>query len=238
MSNVVDITGRITRLPEIVAIIPYKGKLAMTQDLVDQLAEDKIPTLALNNGAVEETVSGAISILAPGWNIHQMWNRGLKWAAKTHPHAHVAILNNDIRLSEGCLPTIAKFLSSRWDILLCSPNYDGRHLKDREFQHVQGICANRYDGTGGIAGFAMVLNNKLASGWRFDTDMQWWFGDADLTYHVGRMTQGQGLAVHLTTWVEHLDGGGQTAGDWMDEKWIHLLQADQEIFESKWGKQE
>jgi dihydrolipoamide dehydrogenase len=74
-------------------------------------------------------------------------------------------------------------------------------------QPVRGICANRYDGEGGLAGFAFCLRAEwLAGGFRFDEDMAWWFSDNDLCLQIEKA--GGWYGVVFDAQVQHIRGEG------------------------------
>ena len=109
-----------------------------------------------------------------------------------------------------------------------SGNYDGR--QGSGVVPVSGICANRYDGTGGLAGFAFALRAEwIAGGFRFDESMRWWYSDNDLCLELEKAGAWYGIAVDAL--VEHLDGGSQTA---TPDGWADIIAADRAAFEAKW----
>jgi hypothetical protein len=113
-----------------------------------------------------------------------------------------------------------------------SPNYDGRTV-DGDVERVQGICAERYDGTGGLAGFAFCVRAELfAQGYGFPTDAKWWFGDNDLTLTMDQSELAYGIVADVA--VKHIGAG--TAEDWQAKKWSKQLAADQAAFMRKWGQ--
>ena len=73
-----------------------------------------------------------------------------------------------------------------------SGNYDGR--PGVGVQQVHGICAGRYDGSGGLAGFAFALRAEwLATGYRFPTEAKWYFGDNDLCASIEAVSPALGV---------------------------------------------
>lgn len=238
MGDVVDLTGRTPTLERphpIVAVIPYKGHLRMTQRLVDSLEGEGVPVIVVNNGDRTDLVNATFYRHMPGTGIHAMWNEGLHTAAKFFPGAHVAILNNDVELSNGCLGVLADYLDRRWDVLAVSPNYDGRQqVANEEDQMVHGISAGDYSGEGGIAGFAFALTARFARKWRFDEQMMWWYGDLDMALEVDRLSMRRGLRIHMRCWATHVEGGSKT-GEWEDPKMVEQLAADAAVFKKKWG---
>ena len=201
-----------------VAVIPVKDNLNYTQALIKQLLADEAchEIVVVDNGSTPKTRkwldSQPITVLnAPGWGIHKMWNLGAAYAHEYHARPHVCFLNNDVRISAPFMGPLSDALTNGPpDLVAVCPNYDGR--VGAGVERLQGICAERYDGTGGLSGFAyMVRGDWFASGYRFPEDAMWWYGDNDLLLSI-EMAGGWYGMVHAAT-VEHLDGGGRT-GEW------------------------
>lgn len=219
-------------------VIPMKDRLDLTRQLVEQLVEQDEATgiFVLDNGSSPETKAGLKELAqfprvdvgdAAGLNIHQMWNAGINEAVRRAWPCNIAILNNDIKIGEKFLSGLADAL--RRDPLLAAvcPNYDGR--PGEGVQQVADICANRYDATGGLAGFAFMI--KAESDYRFPEHFQWWYGDNDMMCHIAYA--GSTAAIVLGTTVEHIAGGSQTA-DWDDPEMAAILDADRAAFNAKW----
>lgn len=220
-----------------VVVIPAKDNGDMTRRLICQLAGQPVDLLLLyDNGSTDGTGQWAdarpdvVRVDAAGWNIHQMWNDGIERALALSGHANVFFLNNDIEVDDRFVVEMAAGLRDS-DHAVVSPNYDGRPRTSR-FDTLQGICAGRYDGTGGMAGFAFAVKGHLfANGYRFPEDCQWWYGDTDLmlTLQKNRLTQG----MVLDATCEHVNGGGQT-GRWDDPEWAPILEQDRKAFLARW----
>lgn len=200
-------------------IIPMKDNLKLTKALVRSLYEQGgyDGLFLLDNGSNPETKRWlerqefAEIFNCEGMGIHEMWNVGAEMALRRWPKVNLAFLNNDLRIGPN-------FLAGLRDVLrddevgfgVVCPNYDGRPGTGPVRLH--GICANRYDGTGGLAGFAYMARGELfAQGYRFPADAKWWYGDNDLTLTLDKNGIPYGMALDVT--VEHVDGGGKT-GDW------------------------
>lgn len=222
-------------------VIPVKcdtfAQLEMTENLVRQLADqgECAGIFVFDNGSQlplgsirRLPATRAIKVIdAKGANIHQMWNAGLERARAESNLSNVVILNNDLVIRS------ANFISNlvrplRHDPLVgatCA-NYDNRN-GDGDTQYVDDMCAGRYDGTGGFAGFAFAIKGE--TGYRFPAELQWYFGDNDLftsVHYAGGKT-----AIALDARCEHIGGGSQT-GDW--EAMRPVLEHDQKVFEAKW----
>ncbi len=100
------------------------------------------------------------------------------------------------------------------------PNYDGRPGEGLE--PVADICAGRYDGTGGFAGFAFMVRAEVP--YRFPAGLRWWYGDNHMLDAIGQ--GGSFAAICHTATVEHLDGGSQTGGTWVDGPLADEIEAD------------
>ena len=227
----------------IVAVIPTKGTGGMVADLVGQLAAqgEAAEIVVVNNGEVSDELPATVLAGEPEAGIHAWWNQGAEHAIERHGHrVHVAFLNDDLHIGPGFLGALSRALEADPDLVAVSGNYDGRGAGSAALggphepvQQVTGICAGRYDGTGGLAGFAfMAIGTLFTSGYRFPEECKWWYGDNDL---VAAITAGGGkVGIAIRAEVEHLDGGGKTAGDWMAPEYAAQLAADRAAFEARW----
>lgn len=217
-------------------VVPVKDRLDLTRQLIDKIVgQGECDGIILcDNGSTDGTAEWADTVELvhrldmPDANIHQMWNAGIEFALARSPRCNVAILNNDIKVGPAFLSTLAGALRADPLAAVVSPNYDGRDLDGP--QPVVDICAGRYDGSGGIAGFAFMLRGE--SGYRFPEQLTWWYGDNDLMMTAAQAGM-HGLLVG-GTWCEHVDGGGQT-GDWDDPDVRAVLDRDGELFREKWA---
>lgn len=222
-------------------VIPMKDRMDLTRSVLEQLAgqDEYAGVFVFDNGSSPETkaqlaVTGDLPprvevFDAEGWNIHRMWNAGLAEALGRSTPCNVAILNNDLKIGPAFLSGLAQELRHDPLVAAVCPNYDGREGEGHRLCFVTDICADRYDGTGGLAGFAFMLKGE--SGYRFPEELNWWFGDNDLvaTIHHAGCT----AAIALGTTCEHIGGGAQTA-DWDDPGMRELLDADRAWFQAKW----
>ncbi len=230
-------------------IIPVKDELDLTKSIVAQCLEEPSvwPLIVIDNGSTDgtaawlnsfpETDGSFVALDKPTAGIHDMWNAGIDLAlTPKYGVSSVAILNNDLDLGPGALAECAEALRNIPEFAAVCPNYDGRKASQpRAVIPTTDICANRYDGTGGLAGFAMVIAaDFLRDGYRFPTDLRWWCGDNDLVLSIAAAGRLCGIVADAT--VVHLDGGGQT-GDWQSDEMKALCQADIETFRAKWGGQ-
>lgn len=221
-------------------VVPVKNQLGYTRDLLSQLKADEgiSGILVIDNGSGKETRNWLetqdIATVAsmPDAGIHEMWNTGIEWALSKAPIADVAFLNNDLALDGTPVSVMADTLRAHPELAAVSANYDGR-TSDNDVEYRSDICAEKYDGTGGFAGFAFVVRGEFLAGYRFPEDCKWWYGDNDLLLtiqHTGAMS-GIALDAHVT----HLDGGGNT-GKWNDPAMQEQLRADREAFIARWSE--
>lgn len=238
------------RRPKIVTAIPIKDKLEMTSNLVEQIRRDKCDEIIIcDNGSGEETKAWLekqddITVIdCPDIGINAMWNRAADYAMKKHGNkTHIAFLNNDLILGDGFLDKLSMALFKNREMIAVSGNYDNRVFHS-DIQEVNDICANRYDGTGGLAGFAfMVRGEWFASGYRFPEECMWWYGDNDLMVAIQiadvvtkDIPRKAGIVIGAA--VEHLDGGGQTSGDPLWTEFDEQLEKDRIAYEEIYNKQ-
>lgn len=239
---------------KVAAVIPVKDKLELTTHVVEQLwADPSVSHIIIVDNGSADGGRGSRSLAVgdedhpwadddhcmtwvngEGMNIHEMWNRGIAEALEYDAGiTAVAVLNNDLDLGPEAITTCARALVMHPEYAAVCPNYDGRPMYVGQI-HPTGmeICAGRYDGTGGLAGFAMVIAADFLTGYRFPEDMTWWYGDNDLVLSVAKAGRKCGIVGGAD--IVHLDGGGQT-GDWMSPEMREVTAADREVFLAKWS---
>lgn len=229
------------------AVIPVKDRLALTKSIVQQLRDqgecEKI--IVLDNGSGGKTKAwlekqdDLVVLDCPDLGIHEMWNQAAEWVIKygeQRRNVNIAFLNNDIRIGPRFISHLSEALRSCKDLVAVSGNYDGRTSESGDlYLRTEEICANRYDGTGGFGGFAFLARGEwFQSGYRFPEVCRWWFGDNDLL--LASQAAGGHCGIAYGAEVEHLDGGGQTAGDPLWTRFSDQLEQDRKAFELRWER--
>lgn len=155
-----------------------------------------------------------------GQGIHDMWNLAVDQGGD------VVLLNDDVTYGPDFLPAL--FDGLRFGYAAVSGNYDGRN--GPVVVDVTDICADRYDGTGGLAGFAFAVSGDwlAQTGYRFPTEARWWCGDNDLV--LSALTSGWRCGIATGARCVH-DHTGRT--DWSGE-FGEQIAADMAWFVSKW----
>lgn len=237
--------------PAIVAVVPVKDRLDLTSALVHQLREqgDCDEIIVCDNGSGAKTKNWLASqddltvLDMPDVGIHHMWNAGIERALERHgPRTHIAFLNNDLRLGPEFLKRLSAALRDRRDLAAVCGNYDGRTSPDAVVLTTD-IAGGRTDGTGGFAGFAFMCRGEwFATSYRFPEECKWWFGDNDLLTSIAYADAHRGYddrpvraGIVVAAAVEHLGGGGQTAGDvaWSNHR--EQTELDRKAFEKRWS---
>lgn len=180
-----------------VVVIPFRGKLEMTGDLVHQLANyggaDEVHLFDNDSpegpDAVEDWAWGLghpnVTVHhRPDATITQMWNEGWQWALEESagPQVNVAFLNNDITVPPGFLQRLARDLRDHDEAWISYPDYDHQGaVADLGVRVTQGSFRH-----GGMCGWAFMLKGEAARhGLPFvDEQFQWWCGDDDLAFAV------------------------------------------------------
>ncbi len=220
----------------VTVVIPMKDRLELTKRLLSDLQGQGgySEILIMDNGSTEpetrawlEAQQIADVFDATGLGIHEMWNAGIDQAALRHRgFADVVFLNNDLRAGPRFLRRLVGGMRSTDASVVCG-NYDDR--PGVGVQPVRGICAGRYDGSGGLAGFAFAMRAEwVATGYRFPTECAWYFGDNDLCASVEEA--GGWYGVVLDALVEHVDGGSNTFGSPVGPS----FEADRDAFFERW----
>ena len=221
-------------------VIPVKDQKDMTTNLLNQLDRQKgyDGIIVLDNGSGEQTKnylaeqSIARVIDAEGAGIHQMWNMGVEIAMKGGSNCNITFLNNDLILGDNFIENLEVALRVGNRLMAISPNYDGRSIPSTTIY--DRICANQYDGKGGVPGFAfMVKGEWFATGYRFPEECMWWFGDNDILNEM--LKNGYFWGITPNTTVDHIGGGGQT-GDWDAYMASPVFKTDAAAFYAKWPR--
>lgn len=221
------------------AVIPMRDQWEYTRDLVDQLRDqgetDEI--IICDNGSIEDAshafLAEQYALDCEGWNLHEMWNYGIATALTLDRQPNVAILNNDLRIGPEFMSTLARGLRAHDNLWVVCPNYDRREMPAAMVQ-IHNVCGGKYDGTGGLAGFAFMVKGEMFGNtlpW-FDENLAWYCGDAQLILEVDR--RGGLMAMIDRTWVEHLDGGSRTLRTRPPE-FQAVLDADVAYFKETYG---
>lgn len=222
-------------------VIPVKGQHHYTHALLDQLVGQGQAQriFVFDNGSDSDPFTTDLDvdvIPAAGMNIHEMWNAGVDMATQSAgPRCDVAILNNDLWIGPDFLAGLSDVLRHHPRVLAVCPNYDARPVGDG-FEQLHGICAGRYDGTGGLAGFAFMVRGEpfAAKALRFDENFGFWCGDNDFVIQLEQHGAVYGMATR--TDCKHLDGGGRSTVQ--DEEFRRITKADGEYLRAKWNVQE
>lgn len=160
--------------------------------------------------------------------IHRMWNEGLRSASPLH---HVLFLNDDVTINPDTIGGMAKTLERNPELGLVCPNYSGETIID-DYRSVTDTCRGRYDGTGGLGGFAMMLRNTIAADWQFDERMRWWYGDDDIVNHVVlRLEMRAGICRDSTC----SDNTSFTINNDPPPGFAQIVQHDANVYHQKWN---
>jgi GT2 family glycosyltransferase len=235
-----------TGLNPITVVVPVLNRSGLTRQVLEDLSAQYVDRVFVyDNGSTDDTVEvvteaakafpeGVVELIdATGWGFHKMWNDGIDRSLAYHPASAIAFLNNDLRIGKKALQEMRAQLVADERLAAVSANYDKRQWWG-QVQRTQGICAGRYDGTGGLAGFAFMVKGHLyATGQlpKFDEQFQLWYGDTDFVMELD--TRGWWYGIVLRAEVEHVGGGSQSSGQRKDLD--KVVAADKVAFEAKWG---
>ena len=166
-----------------------------------------------------------------GVGIHVMWNLGMSLA-----QGHVLFLNDDVSLDAGAIDTMCASLDKNPAYGLVCPMYwetdlVGAHAQwtPQEDVITETTCRGRYDGTGGMAGFCMMLAEDLVKDWRFDERMVWYWGDDDL---LGEVVMKGRLGAIIYNARCHHDHSVTIHGD-TPKNFATSIENDRKIYEGK-----
>ena len=216
-------------------VIPTKSNLQGLKELLSDLSNDQsVETIcvvadgdATFAAIADFHIHAEVIVVPEGSGIQYMWNRGMEVVGMSN---HVAFLNDDVRLGENCMSTLTEILDNDSAVGLVCPNYsDVEMFANRD---VFDTCRSRYDGTGGMAGFAMVLHRELITQWTFDENLTWWYGDDDLVRWVTHVV-GKRAVISCGARCVHDDSA--TIRTNPPTNFGNLVEQDRLYFESKWS---
>jgi hypothetical protein len=219
-------------------VIPTKSNIDGLRALVPTLlASEKVENIIIicdGEQSVEsvqefaDTAKVSVAAVDRGSGIHAMWNLGMSFGNTVN---HVVFLNDDVTITKDTMGLLASQLDAESSIGLICPNYDQRTISGTH-QSVIDTCRGRYDGTGGLAGFCMMLRADLRNKWRFDERMKWWYGDDDLVNWVVQL-QDKVAAISLTAFCQ--DNSSWTITNDPPDDFSAVVTKDAEIFNLKWS---
>jgi hypothetical protein len=207
------------------AIIPCKinfdGLAGVVANLVADPSVGEVVIVADGKAAYDEIhrrITHPVTLMQVEESIglHNMWNMGIRHL-RQHDR-HLAIINDDVTLSNNAIGIAASLLDRRPELGLISPINDL-------------AVHDEFIGTTGFAGFCMVMAKDLVQEWLFDENMKWWYGDNDVITWVHRVKErGTGF-----TGLCHAVGN--------ESKTIHMspppnfhsdIENDARIYKEKW----
>jgi len=161
-----------------------------------------------------------------GAGIHAMWNLGLDVVSKGD---HVLFLNDDVTIDTTTVSGLIESVCEDSRIGLVCPKYAGESFVDIV---THTTCRGKYDGTGGMAGFAMMLTADLVPNWKFDERMSWWYGDDDLVNWVN-LKMNRLCVISAKARCHH--GHSVTITSNPPDNFNKLIEIDKKIYEQKWS---
>lgn len=195
---------------QVTVIIPTKSNLDNLTVLVASLMKDKkVGKIIVVADGIEAYKSlgalpkSVIKLMVPeSSGIHAMWNMGMSVAGKglVGQDNAIAFLNDDITIADNCMSDLFMKLCAEPSYGLVCPTY--AHIPETQDRLVLDVCRSRYDGSGGMAGFCMMLAPELAH-WRWDERMKFYYGDDLLVRFVD--AQGKCCVITPDTWCKHDD---------------------------------
>lgn len=222
----------------VTVVIPTKSNLdGLVSAVADCMKSRKVKRIVVVAdgekawGVLSALPSSVVKLMVPeGTGIHAMWNMGLEIA-----DGHVLFLNDDVRLGDGAIDAMCASLDRNPDYGLVCPQYwqqvsaAAQYVHDRDV-FTETTCRGRYDGTGGMAGFCMMLDSRLAEEWRFDERMKWWYGDDDLVAHVVE----KGLRAAIISGASCVHAHSKTVDNDPPKDFAATVENDRKIFQMKW----
>jgi len=207
-------------------IIPNKSNVEDFNNLVKCLHEDpavdEIVVVADGDEAhnrISSTVPVPVTLLRVKKSIglHTMWNLGMNHLRGSNKH--LAIINDDVSISNDTVSKLVEVLDSNPDIGLLTPASDHSVI-------------DYFIPSTSFAGYFMLLSKDLVDEWRFDENMKWWYGDVDVILWVNK-TKGRQTGI---TGVSHATNNrSYTITNDPPPNFHRDIENDAVIFHSKWG---
>ena len=219
------------KLSSATVIIPTKSNFEGLNAVIKQLINDnkvaKIVVVADGKETFDQLdfvpASVTKAFIERGSGIHRMWNVGMMYAK---PGSHVFFLNDDVSLAENCVTELVAALDEDESVGLVSPNY--AQIMNMHDVETKTTCRGRYDGTGGIAGFAMMLAADLVPHFKFNEQMKWWWGDDMLVDWVCKIAQRRCVITKRTSCLHY---HSQTVNNNPPENFAAIVENDKLIYE-------
>lgn len=221
-------------LAGVTVVIPTKSNINGLTALISVLmrSEGVSKVIVVGDGYETEDMLNALpnniikTYVPRGSGIHKMWNVGMALANEGN---HVLFLNDDVIISPSTVMGMIDALAEDPRIGLVCPKYAGESFVDIV---THTTCRGKYDGTGGMAGFCMMLAADLVPQWRFDERMSWWYGDDDLVNWINR--KANRLSV-ITAKARCSHGHSITITSNPPDNFNKLIEIDKKIYEQKWS---
>lgn len=229
------------RKSKVFAIIPTKSNLEGLNSSIKALLEDESVSCV---AVIAETDKAHAHVTATFWEhigtrvtvtrteeglgIQHMWNTGMKMLPDGE---HCLFVNDDTVIKSNTASILAGYLDTHSDAGLICPQYDSRIPNEVLIDTVE-TCRSRYDGSGGFAGFCMMLASDLAQQWSFDERMIWWYGDDDVIHWTLSKNRRVGIctvafAEGNTSWTTVYDP---------PKDFSKIVENDRLVFEEIWNK--
>ena len=221
-------------------VIPTKSNFLGLVPLVESLEKDpQVHTIVIVGdglGAYNECqrlFTGRSKIVVEqvpgGIGIHNMWNIGIEYGRKNN--TAMAFINDDVEIEGYPVGTLVSLVAHDKNLGLVCPDYDNRSFPTW-LVDVAETCGGRYDGTGGFAGFFIVLPKDLTQRWYFDERMKWWYGDDDVIKWC--LVQDKRVVISNIAKCS----GNQSITSRVDppKDFSLIVQQDKIIYQEKWGE--
>ena len=221
-------------LTGVTVVIPTKSNINGLTTLISALmgSDSMFRVVVVGDGTETKKMLQALpnsiikTYVPRGSGISAMWNHGMQLA---NPGDHVLFLNDDVTINTSTVSGLIAALAEDSRIGLVCPKYAGDSNVDIVSQTT---CRGRYDGTGGISGFAMMLASDLVPHFRFDERMMWWYSDDDLVNWVNK--KANRLCV-ISAKARCTHGHSVTIANDPPDNFNKQVEIDRQLYEQKWS---
>ncbi|NBW08704.1 MAG: hypothetical protein EBR82_11840 [Caulobacteraceae bacterium] len=222
-------------LAGVTVVIPTKSNINGLTTLISVLmrSEGVSKVVVVGDGVETEPILECLpssitkTYVPKGSGISKMWNVGMALANEGN---HVLFLNDDVTINTSAVMGMIDALAEDSRIGLVCPKYAGDSDVDI-ITHT--TCRGKYDGTGGMAGFAMMLAGDLVPQFRFDERMKWWWSDDDLVNWVNKKAN-RLCVISAKARCQHAHSVTITNNP--PDNFNNIINNDKEIYLKKWGQ--
>lgn len=217
-------------LAGVTVVIPTKsnisGLTALTASLMSSQGVSRVIVVGdgFETAPILKTLPDSIiKIYVPrGSGITKMWAEGMKLANEGD---YVLFINDDVTIDTDTVSGLVDTLINNEQVGLVCPHY--ANTKAESDIQTTTTCQGKYDGTGGMAGFCMMLAADLVPQLKWPTEIRWWWSD---NYLVDWVNKKKNRLCVISSKVKCHHAHSQTIENDPPEDFNNIILKDKEIY--------